>query len=73
MKTVIWIIIIAVAATGIWFLFFQQKEPSTEGLLQLPEVSDNDTTAQIMQDLDGINLGDINQEFEAIDAELNNL
>ena len=54
-------------------MLFQQKEPSTEGLPQLPEVSDNDTTAQIMQDLDGINLGDINQKFEAIDAELNNL
>lgn len=46
---------------------------SNESLFQLPEVSEEDTTAVIQQDLEQIDLGDIDEQFQGIDAELNNL
>lgn len=58
---------------GIWLWRSKWEMPSTEGLPQLPEVSEEDTTAQIQQDLEAIDLGDIDKQFEEIDAELNNL
>lgn len=40
---------------------------------QLPGVSEEDTTTRIQQDLEQLDLGDINQEFQSIDADLNSL
>jgi len=76
MRKIVWIIIVAVIAVGAWVWFSQRsviEEPTTEGLPQLPEVSDKDTTTQIQQDLNQIDLGDIEKQFESIDADLNNL
>ena len=41
--------------------------------LPLPGVSEEDTAGKIQQDLEQIDLGDIDKEFESIDADLNNL
>ncbi len=70
-----WLLSSAGRCTGFWFWLTRCtiEEPSTEGLPQLPEVSDQDTTVQIQQDLEQIDLGDINKEFETIDVDLNNL
>lgn len=73
MKKIIWIIIIiAVAAAGYWF-WNSRKQLDRGGLPQLPAVSEEDTTTQIQQDLEQIDPGDIDEQFESIDAELNNL
>ncbi len=40
---------------------------------QLPGASEGDTTTRIQEDLQQIDLGDINKEFENIDANLNQL
>ncbi|OHB17867.1 MAG: hypothetical protein A2913_01150 [Parcubacteria group bacterium RIFCSPLOWO2_01_FULL_40_65] len=72
MKKIFWIIlIVALAIVGYWFWQTQQS-PDAE-LPQLPQVSNEDTTVQIQQDLNEINLGDIDAEFQSIDADLNNL
>ena len=69
MKKILWLIIIVIVAYFIW----QYLE--TRNLLRpfLPSVSPSDTTGQINQDLNQIDILDVNQELEAIDAELNNL
>lgn len=77
-KTLWTIVIIIIVAVGAWLWYLSDridltKEPSTEGLPQLPVVSEEDTTTQIQQDLEQIDLGDIDKQFESIDADLNNL
>jgi len=73
MKNTFWLIIAIVAiAVGYW-LWNSKWQVGAEGLPQLPAVSEEDTAAQIQQDLEQIDLGDIDQQFESIDAELNNL
>lgn len=75
MKRILWtIIIIVIILAGIWLWSSRvEEQPSTEGLPRLPEVSETDTTTRIQQDLEQIDLGDIDQQFKSIDAELNNL
>lgn len=77
-KTLLTIIIVAVVVGGIWYWdsrTMTEDKPgvSNESLFQLPEVSEEDTTAVIQQDLEQIDLGDIDEQFQGIDAELNNL
>ncbi len=73
MKNKLWLVIaIVVIAVGYW-LWNSKWQVGTEGLPQLPAVSEEDTAAQIQQNLEQIDLGDIDQQFESIDAELNNL
>ncbi|TSC90605.1 MAG: hypothetical protein G01um10142_352 [Parcubacteria group bacterium Gr01-1014_2] len=66
------VIIVALAVVGYWFWQSRIQEPGS-GLPKIPQVSDEDTTKQINQDLDQINLGDIDAEFKNIDVDLNNL
>ncbi|MBI2003443.1 MAG: hypothetical protein HYS78_00460 [Parcubacteria group bacterium] len=73
MKNKLWLVIaIVVIAVGYW-LWNSKWQVGTEGLPQLPAVSEEDTAARIQQNLEQIDLGDIDQQFESIDAELNNL
>lgn len=79
-KTLLVVIVIIAAAAGFWLWNSNKSEktslepaPGAEGLPQLPEVSGGDTTKGIQQDLDQIDLGDIDKQFENIDAGLNNL
>lgn len=79
-KTLLIIIVIIAAIAGFWLWNSNKSEkgllgptPAVEGLPQLLEVSKGDTTGQIQEDLDKIDLGDIDKEFESIDSELNNL
>lgn len=66
-----------IALAGWWFWQSGQVEvpgqPDTGTLPSLPEVSEEDTTSQIQDDLEQIDLGDIDAEFESIDAGLNSL
>ncbi len=74
MKKTLWIIIVvAVIAALAWLWQSGIYRPSTQGLPQLPRVSETDTTIQIQQDLDQIDVGDIDQQFKSIDADLNGL
>ena len=71
MKKLFWIIIIIVVVLILWWLW--QSGGDLRNLPQLPGVSEEDTTTQIQQDLNQIDLGDIDQEFQSIDTDLNNL
>ena len=75
MKKTLWIIVIIGVIIAGWWLWSSRsgQGPASEGLPLLPEVSEKDTTAVIQQNLEQIDLGDIDQEFQSIDAELNGL
>lgn len=60
-KIIITIIIIVIVALAIWW--WQSQEKPVEG----------DTTEAISEQLESLDLGDLGSEFQAIDAELNNL
>ena len=70
MRKTLWIIIIVAVVLVLWW---QWQSGDLGNLPQLPGVSEGDTTGQIQQDLEQINVGDIDQEFQNIDAELNKL
>ena len=78
-KTLLIIIVIIAAIAGFWLWNSNKSEeglgpiPNTQGLPQLPPVSNGDTTTQIQEDLNKIDLGDIEQQFKNIDADLNSL
>ena len=77
-KTLLTIIIVAVVVGGIWYWdsrTMTEDKPgvSNESLFQLPQITQQHTTAVIQQDLEQIDLGDIDKQFQGIDAELNNL
>ncbi|MDP2664385.1 MAG: hypothetical protein Q8O97_00220 [bacterium] len=56
---------------GIWFWSKQSSAPSQTQQPSSQEPSDN--TASINADLDALDLGDIDKEFQGIDADLNTL
>lgn len=77
---IIFVLILVLAA----IIFWQKKSIAPSNLNQTlpPETPDNkqsnqqllgDTTGEINQDLEGINVTDLEQEFKDIDADLNNL
>lgn len=51
----------------------QTLPPGAPGNNQLNQQSLGDTTGEINQDLEGVNVADLEQEFKNIDADLNNL
>lgn len=71
MKKTLWIIIIIIAILVLWWVWRQGG--GLGNLPQLPGVSAPDTTTKIQQDLEQVDLGDVNKEFESIDAGLNQL
>ena len=71
MKKLFWTIIIIVVILILWWLW--QSGGDLGNLPQLPGASEGDTTTRIQEDLQQIDLGDINKEFENIDANLNQL
>lgn len=74
MRKIFWIIIvIAIIAVLAWLWRLGTYRSSTQGLPQLPRVSETDTSTQIQQDLDQIDVSDIDQQFKSIDADLNGL
>lgn len=71
MKKTLWIIGAIIVIVALWWLV---RSGGNLELPQLPGVSEKgDTSAEIQQGLEEINLGDIDKEFESIDADLNNL
>ena len=71
MNKILWIIVIIIIAVVLWWLW--QSGWDVGSLPQVPGVSEEDTTGQIQQDLEQIDLGDIDSQFESIDAELQGL
>lgn len=72
MKKIVWIIVIIVAVI-IGLLIWSNRTNKVSAPTGAEVVPGNDTTAAINQDLNSLDVGDINQEFQAIDAGLNQL
>ena len=67
MKNIIIILIIlAILLLGV-FYFLDMNQPDLQSELE------DDTTASIEADLDEVDLGDLDKEFESIDQDLNSL
>ena len=63
-KFILWIIVAAVVLVGLWLLFSYTKPQ--------PAVAPSENE-QILSDLEGLNLGDLNTEFQGVDSDLNQL
>ena len=68
-KNILWIVIIVIAAVLIWWFMSGQRAngPATTG------PTGGDTTQEIAQDLQGLDTGDLDKEFQGIDQDLNQL
>lgn len=74
-KTLLLIIVIIAAAIGFWLWNLNKTEQGSLGPTPSPEgaeVSGDDTTVQIQQDLEQTNVGRV-EGFEEIDSDLNSL
>jgi hypothetical protein len=75
------VVVIIILLVGGWYYMTQYNKPALqpEGLQQEQEqapaadISDLDTTDAIEEDLSNIDLGDLDAEFEEIDADLDTL
>ena len=64
------IIVIILVALAYWQF---GDAPEEETLPESQALLDQDTTSEILGNLEGIDLGDLDQEFQDIDAELDQL
>lgn len=79
-KKIIAIIIIAAVIAAIalvWAYEFFSRPEAPQSLIQVQEESpvskNKDTTSEINAGIESVDLGDLDKEFQDIDAELNNL
>ncbi|OHA68252.1 MAG: hypothetical protein A3A27_00210 [Candidatus Wildermuthbacteria bacterium RIFCSPLOWO2_01_FULL_47_18] len=71
-KTILIVVGVAVLVlAGIWFWSQQSSAPSQAQQPSSQEPSDN--TASINADLEALDLGDVDKEFQGIDADVNSL
>lgn len=71
-KTGIIIAIIVIAALGYWY-WSGKETPSVSAPTTATINETADTTADISTDVQNINVGDLNSDFEAIDKDINTL
>ncbi|MFH0712449.1 MAG: hypothetical protein V2A55_01145 [Candidatus Jorgensenbacteria bacterium] len=71
-KTLTIVIIVIVLALVIWFIF-RSPEPVFSPEAGTTGVLGGDTTSAINNDLNSLDLGDLDSEFQQIDADLNQL
>ncbi len=64
------VVIIVLAALAYWWF---GDTPVEETLPENQTLLEEDTTSEILENLEGIDLGDLEQEFQDIDAELDQL
>ncbi len=65
-KLLLIIVVLAVVIAGIWLLSSSSKE---QQVLAPAE----DSTGMIANDLNNINLGDLNSDFQSVNADVNSL
>lgn len=65
------VVIAALVLAGVWFWSRQSSAPSQTQQPTSQEPSD--TTGSIQADLESLDLGDVDKEFQVIDADLNSL
>ncbi len=64
------VVITILAALAYWWF---GNTPVKETLPENQALLEEDTTSEILENLEGIDLGDLEQEFQYIDAELDQL
>ncbi len=70
---IVTVIVIAIILIIIVWLASRPAPVPAVPTVETPEVLGGDTTSAINEQLDSLDLGDLNTEFEQIDAELNQL
>ena len=72
-NTIIIIVALGVLAlAGVW-LFQSNKEPTPAPLDEATELQPTDSAQMIVNDVDALDVGEIDQEFQDIDADLQTL
>lgn len=69
MKPKVLIIIAIIAVIAILWIFVQSPSPTVTDV----PIEGADTTSAVIEDIEGLDLGNIDAEFEAIDADLESL
>lgn len=61
------------AFAGLLFWIYSQEDPTIDNWPRISQQQPQDSTAVIQADLQDIDLGDLDKEFQEIDQELNTL
>lgn len=64
--------VIAALALTAWLLWGSPNQPS-EQAQNLPQMQAPDTAAGIQKDIESVQVNDLDQEFKAVDADINQL
>ena len=74
MWVVVAVVVVAVIAAFAWWRYVPQAMPSvpSAGVISAP-LTGGDTTADIDKDLGAVDLGDVDQELNQLDADINQL
>ena len=67
------LIILAIFIFGFGLWFYSLRSQRSEDVAVTPVARKSDNPEQISKDVQGIELGDLDAEFESIDKDLNNL
>ncbi|MBI2036895.1 MAG: hypothetical protein HYT14_00865 [Candidatus Liptonbacteria bacterium] len=74
-KVWVWVVIGALVVAGLWWYAYYQPTYQAPG--ELPQtaqpLSGGDTTADITDDLNAIDLGDIDKDLQQLDADIEQL
>ena len=71
----VWIVIAAVVLAGVaiwWYVAYRPAPESTTAETTMP-LSGEDTTAAIEQDIEAVDLGNVDEELDALDQDINQL
>lgn len=66
-SNLVWLAVVVALALLVWWYWGYQSAPETDAL------SGGDTTADIGQDLQSVDLGAVEQELDALDKDINQL
>ena len=72
MKRIVWIIVLIIIVI-VGFFIWGRRANRVSAPTGANVVPGNDTTAAINQDLESLNINDLDQEFQSIDSDLNQL
>ncbi len=66
-------IIVILGGIAYWLSGLQSEQPAETVVPGADDVLNQDSTSEILDNLEGIYIGDLDKEFENIDADLNQL
>jgi len=70
----VWVVVGALVVAGLWwYVYYQPFVTAPEAQPQAVPFSGGDTTADISEDFNAVDLGDIDKDLEQLDADIEQL